>query len=411
MSQNNQGEPTILLAVLIIMIGGFSWLMWHFLGANILDHFLRWTRFGEIWIINLITGGHYQACLDWLRYARPYDTMPTGDVIGLSNQCFGPHYLQMQPVEERVKYYGLTGTSYVALGTLTTPYYRWPMAAILAVIGLYVLLFSPRNKFMTRHTLESFIEAQAKMWPVISPIVKFNPSKQGRILGGEVPDKLPIFAEALAPEEWIAYHRIPVVNRIPNRDAVRRAFIQQLGPRWTGITGAPPHIRALFAAFALKGAQKREESDAMLGRLALAWSPDKGFKMESELASEIDKIIADPELGGKALKIADQFAWRTTALLGVLRWARAQGGVLAPGQFVWVRAEDRSLWYPLNNLGRRSFHTEGAGAMAHFMAEQAAAKPLPIPRIDTAYITLHTYLSDPDRPAIVIPPREGDAKA
>jgi intracellular multiplication protein IcmP len=80
------------------------------------------------------------------------------------------------------------------------------------------------------------------------------------------------------------------------------------------------------------------------------------------------------------------------------------GGVLAPAQFLWLRAEDRNLWYPLNNLGRRSFHAEGAGAMAHYLAEQAADKPLPIPRIDTAIVTLNQYLA---ANAVSIPPREG----
>jgi hypothetical protein len=47
--------------------------------------------------------------------------------------------------------------------------------------------------------------------------------------------------------------------------------------------------------------------------------------------------------------------------------------------------------------------------MAHFMAEQAAKKPLPIPRVDTAIITLNQFLSDPEKRSIPIPPREGDA--
>ncbi len=94
-------------------------------------------------------------------------------------------------------------------------------------------------------------------------------------------------------------------------------------------------------------------------------------------------------------------------MVGALRYARFQGGVLAPAQFLWLRAVDRALWYPLNNLGRRSFHTEGAGAMAHFMAEQNAKKPLVVPRIDTAIITLNQYLARPD--ALPIPDREGAA--
>ena len=87
------------------------------------------------------------------------------------------------------------------------------------------------------------------------------------------------------------------------------------------------------------------------------------------------------------------------------------GGVLAPAQFLWVRGADRNLWYPLNNQGRRSFHTEGAGAMAHFMAELNAKKPLPMARLDTAIMSLNQYFNPTERTAPVVPPREGGKKA
>lgn len=289
-------------------------------------------------------------------------------------------------------------------------YYQWPMVACFIALILYIMYLSPHMKFRTTHTLESFIKAQSKMWPVIMPIVHFNPTKSSRVPGTAVPDKLPLFAEALSPEEWIAWHRIPVTNGVPDREAARRAFLLQLGPRWKGTGGLPTYMLALFAAFALKGVQRRDECEALLGKLALSWTPGPGFKLTAEIMSEVKRIIRDPEIGGKALEIADQHAYRITAILGVLKWARWQGGVLAPAQFVWLRAVDRTLWYALNNLGRRTFHIEGAGSIAHFMAEQSAKKPLPIARIDTAVVTLNMFLSNPERPPLPIPPREGDKR-
>ena len=408
-NNNNSGDPAFLLLMVIVLFAGLGWLLWYVSRDFWLDHFFRWLRFGEIWIINLFTSHKYDACLDWLHYAPRRGATPTGDIINVTNACFGPNYLAALPANQVADYYVMTLPPILALGAFTTHFYRWPLAIILGLVGCYALFNSPRSKFQTKHTLESFIGVQAKMWPIISPIVKFNPSKTGRILGAEVPDKLPLFAEALSPEEWISFNRIPVVNGIPDRDAARRAFTQQLGPRWNGFDAAPLHARALIAAFAVKGAQHREASDELLGKLALAWSPEQGFKPDQKLVDEINKVLRDPESGGKISPIADQHAFRTTAMLGMLRWARTMGGVLAPAQFLWLRGEDRAMWYPLNNLGRRSFHSEGAGAMAHFMAEQAAQKPLPIPRVDTAIVTLNTYLHDPDnnKKAIPIPPREG----
>jgi len=410
MSSNNQGEPAFLLILSVALFGGLCWLVWHMTQNFWLEYFFRWLRFGEIWIINLFSH-RYDACLSWLRYAQINDPSPSPTVIGYTHACFGSGYLSRLPTDEAASYYSLSMPPIIVLGGLFTSYLRWPAAAGLAVIGCLVLFFSAKSKFMTKHTLETLIATQAKMWPIISPIVKFNPSKFGRILGDVVPDKLPPFAEALSPEEWVSWHRIPIVNGIPDRDTARRAFIRQLGPRWSGVDSCPPYIQALIAAFAARGGQKRDESEALLARLATAWSPKQGLRMDPKLMDDVKHLLKDPEVGGKAATIMDQYAWRGTAMLGLLRWARANGGVLAPAQFLWLRAEDRALWYPLNNLGRRSFHSEGAGAMAHFMAEEAAKKPLPIPRIDTAVITLNTYLHDPEKKPVSIPPREGSAKS
>jgi len=348
----------------------------------------------------------YDSCLDWLASSQVGGLEPTGKMVGLTQSCFGRDYLRGVSREELPNYYSLSRVSISALGLEAEMYYRWVIVGLLTFFVGRAVILSPHYKFMTRHTLESLIQTQAKMWPVISPIVKLNPSKTGRVLGDIVPDKLPLFAEALSPEEWISWNRIPLANGIPERDAVRRAFIHQLGPRWTGIASLPFYMQALLVAFILRGIQRREESDSFLGRLAERWSPEKGFSPTADLVEEVKKIIDDPNCGGKVVPILNQYAWRSTAMIGLLHWARNNGGVLAPAQFLWVRAVDRVLWYSLNNLGRRAYHSEGAGAIAHFMAESSAKKPLPIPRVDTAVVTLNTYLHDPDKRTVPIPPRE-----
>jgi intracellular multiplication protein IcmP len=406
---NNQGEPAFVLLMVVALFAGLGWVIWHASREFWLDYFFRWLRFSELWIINLFTH-KYAACVDWLHYA-PVRGQASPYVSNLTANCFGVAYLTQLPASEVPYYYQLSMPPVAILGAEAMNYFRWPLAAAFTAIGCHQLFLSPRHKFMTKHTLESLITTQAKMWPILSPIVKLNPSKTGRILGDAIPDVLPLFAEALSPEEWVSWNRIPVVNGIPDRDATRRAFVRQLGPRWNGMDSLPVHLRALLAAFALRGAQKRDESEELLGRLATCWSPEKGFQPDGKVKHDIDVALRDPAIGGKLVPITDAHAWRTTAILSALRFARANGGVLAPAQFLWLRAEDRPLWYPLNNLGRRSFHSEGAGAMAHFMAEEAAKKPLPIPRVDTAIVTLNTYLHDPDKRPVPIPPRASNSKA
>lgn len=392
--------------VLIIFMTIF---LWYIFRQPILEG-LRYLRLGEAWIATLFASEHMSYCRAWLQHARLDDKDPPLQIMQWAQGCFGDNKLQQYP--NPLVLYGLTGYSIIAVEEAIAPYFRWIALAAFGGLFTYLLFFSNHTKFRRVHTLESFIDVQAKMWPVIAPIVKFNPMKSSaRVPGEKMPDKIPLFAEAMSPEEWVSWHRIEVVNNIPDREATRRAFSIQLGPRWTGIADAPPYVQALYAAFALKGVQRREESDDLLGELSLHWTDKGGFVMPAKLAARVKALIKDPDVGGKADEIAGQHAYRTTAMLAVLKWARWMGGVLAPAQFLWLRGVDRNLWYPLNNLGRRSFHTEGAGAMAHFMAEQNAKKALPIARLDTAIITLNQYFNPPDRPAPTVPPREGDKKA
>jgi len=403
-----EAEPLWTLFLFIGVLGFAGWLIWWALRVQMLEG-LRYLRLSELWVISLFSD-QQNACYEWLKQAPVGNVALTGDNMDKAGRCFGYANLGIPGIDP-MDFYRLTGFSMGALGHRVAWYLHIPLMVFFGGAGLYAIFVSPRSKFKTRHTLESFIKVQAKMWPVITPIVNFKPaSLSARIPGSILPDKLPPFAEALSPEEWIAWHRVAVINGIPDREATRRAFIQQLGPRWTGIENQQPYMHALWAAFSLKGVQKREESDDFLGRLATCWTLGGGFRMTPEIAAEVKKIVNNPAIGGEASKIAAQFGYRTTAMLGTLKWARMMGGVLASAQFLWLRAVDRPLWYPLNNLGRRSFHAEGSGAIAHFMAEESAKKPLPIPRVDTAIMALNQFLADNEKHPIAIPSREEPAE-
>ncbi len=399
-----EAEPAFVMILLLIMFGLFLWAIWWFFRIPLLE-MLRYFRLAELGILDLFTD--QRACFNWLRVAPTGNAIPPENVVGLAITCFGANIATMPP-DKALEYYNLSGYSINAIGYRVGYYLHWPLAALFIGLGYYAIFVSPRNKFKTKHTLESFIKIQAKMWPVIAPIVNFKPAEySARVPGQAVPDKLPPMAEALSPEEWIAWHRIPVTNGIPDREATRRALIQQLGPRWQGsIESQSAYFRALFAAYSLKGVQRREEGDDLLGQISTCWSLKGGFQLTSELAGQVNRLLRDPKVGGEGVKTSNKHAYRTTAMLGVLKWSRNMGGVLAPGQFLWLRAAERGLWYPLNNLGRRSFHTEGSGAMAHFMAEESAQKALPIPRVDTAIVALNQFLADPDKRPMPIPERE-----
>src|SRR5690606_24894060 len=148
-----------------------------------------------------------------------------------------------------------------------------------------------------------------------------------RAPGQPVPAHLPLFSEALTPEEWMAYHEITIQGGRMDAGRAYQALALQLGKRWQGPQKLPIHMQGLYAAFALKHVRKRTQSDDLLNNMALAWSADGGFRPSSKLVSQIRKVIKDPKIGGALQQYADQHAYEPTALLRCLNRAREEGGV------------------------------------------------------------------------------------
>jgi len=277
-------------------------------------------------------------------------------------------------------------------------------AVILGILASIAFFLKSGTTYKRRMTIDDIIDEHAKGFPVITPIVKSDPMKAPhRILGQPVPAKLPPWSEALAPEEWIAFHAVPMPQNQLDRTYARLAFAKQLRGRWQGSAKLPWHLKALFAAFSMKANGERQESDEFLAKLSTYWDPKKGLNLDNAMRKEITKVLRDPKRGMVSEKIARQHAFVATAMLRMLKMARDNGGVLASAQFLWLRPLDRTLWYPLNNLGRGATHTESSGAIAHFRAELAADKPIPNPQLDSAVDALIAYLEEENPP---IPPRQ-----
>ncbi len=336
---------------------------------------IRWIRYAELSLITLFTTDNYNV------------TLPSGDVLNVKEW----RDTIAEIPKEKISLSLLGAVAGIALLPL-----KWVAIVILVLIAFWALKKGPGTEFTEIFDLNSFIRFQSYNFPVISPFVDFDPSTQPpRPPGTDVPAELPAFAEALGPEEWLAYHQIPIKDKDIDKNACFKAFARQLGPRWKGVKGLKPYKQILLAGFCLKASRKREEADEMMGRLACCWSYEKGLQLSREkgLLRDARKILKDKDLAYSVLKNCNQHAWQTTALLRALRTARDEGGVMAPAQFVWLRAYDRELWYPLNNLGRQSNHSEAIGAVAHFKQERRIQRPIPKPKVQEAVTSMVEYMS------------------
>ncbi len=370
-------EMEVMAALTLFVFGGFAFLIWWIFQEEITNVY-RWIRIFEMWLGSLIMGEDFAVKLPGFGFQTLEmwrDWLPKANV-------------------KRIGYQEIEVTTYVAIASL-----KYLFAGLLALMGCIVMIYEPGANFRRKMKLPDLMAEQAKSFPVISPFLEFNPLKiPSRVIGEAVPAKLPLFAEALAPEEWVAYNEIPYDKdkKVLHFPKAFQSLAKQLGRRWEGPLKLPIHIQALYAVFALKHVRKREESDDLLNQLALSWSAAKGFRPPGKLVGYIKKVIKDPEIGGKLKPHADKHAFTTTALVRCLARAREEGGVLASATFLWLRGVDRALWYPLNNLGRRSYHPEAGGAMVHYTYELIAEQKIPTPKFDDVIRGLEEVLKGPD---------------
>lgn len=367
--------------IMLCIFAALAFIIWYNFDAEIRE-IIRWIRYGQMWLIKpfiglfeligLIEEGEYTIQYKGrdLSWESGFKAIPEFNYKTMTNQHLGyMSALTMQP--------------------LTIPF------AFMCALGvIWVIFRGPETYYRSKLDLDGLIARQSKNFPVISPFINFNPSNQPpRPPGAPVPAKLPAFAEALSAEEWVAYNRIPVPDGQIDEARAERALMKQLGGRWKGWKALKPYKQVLLAGFTLRSIRKRDESDELLGRMATCWTHKKGLKIDRKLLSDARKILNDKKKSEGILKICNQHAFETTALLGALNFTREEGGVLASAQFVWLRAHDRTLWYPLNNLGRQSLHMEALGAMSHYMREKRTKRPIPVPKIEDAIQTLREYFS------------------
>ncbi|MCV6599722.1 MAG: hypothetical protein OIF36_04530 [Alphaproteobacteria bacterium] len=354
---------TILLTSMVIAI--FGWGMWYVYKYDIMN-VLRWITYAQLYVIDVFVNNDVIVRAKTALLSAEKSSLDLNDLI--------------KPTMFLAGYY-----------------MRYVFTPFMLYMAYKVIMVPSKKLLRKKMDLNGMIRYQAEAWPYIKPFIDYDPGKESsRAQGDPVPRKLKVFAEALSPEDWIVYNDISVDSDSYEFDELKakKEFQKQLGERWRGSAKLPEYQRALLAAFALKGARKREAADAFLGDLCSLWTREKGFEMTKDIKARVSKILSDPKVGHEAVKIANNNAYVNSAMLNVLEWARKRGGVLAPAQFLWLKGVDRDLWYALNSLGRRTYFSEGSGAIAHYYAEKSLGKPLVTINVDKAIESIKDYFDE-----------------
>ena len=190
-------------------------------------------------------------------------------------------------------------------------------------------------------------------------------------------------------------------------ESVSEVMEGQLGLPWTGFADLRHVHRGLAAVFSLHFACREEDGRELLAALSISAerAAGKGRTLDAELAGNrqlltaIDRVLDGPV--GRGMKgVADRHAWRRTAVMGMLRAAREDRGVLSTASFVWLKKQDRCLWYALNATGNAVAQAEASAVCAHFRAERQTGLPLRTPSVFQAARSLVTGYLDLENPRL-----------
>ena len=277
---------------------------------------------------------------------------------------------------------------------------RWGIAPAIIGMGVVVLFKMKGGGFRRRFILGggkkskglSLIDYQSAQWRVTKPVVAFDPNTTG---GREAP--------ARTPFEWLRDHKIKITTdglettaaetRVETEKA-EKAFIEQLGPAWGSYEKQPAHVRAIAMICALNAANDPKNND-LRGDVAALLSEARSKNGKYNLRA-LNSLLAPYEkredLVRYVTKLGGKHYFASTALCRMVEDSRRRGSVLASVDLRWLKPIDRSLWYAMNNIGRRAFHIEAAGVMAHYFAEQAARYALHEPHVLEAVKGLGEYV-------------------
>jgi intracellular multiplication protein IcmP len=283
-------------------------------------------------------------------------------------------------------------------------FFRIPSAVLMLLLAAICAARAAPARYKRAFDLDGLIREQAQSFRTSTAFVRrrLHLVPPAFAAAGAAPGDPRPADYALTPEEWIARFATACDGDF-DEAAARCALLRQLGPRWRGMEDASPQVRCLFAAFALHLAQRRADTLRLLGDLSASLAnsnqdkpaaPDALLALPVSVRALADTFLGNGELVTLALAIANRHAYTHTALMELLNAARLRAGVLAPGQFAWLKLVDRPLWYALHSLG---FETEGVGrylhpnprveaigARDHWAVERLAGEPVIEPNMDRA---------------------------
>lgn len=254
-----------------------------------------------------------------------------------------------------------------------------PIVIAIGALAIRHAMKAPILKSYRVHSPASLMEAQARNFPAILPVIDLNLTD----------DTSARWAVSRRPEEYAQDYGLVADGKL-NRQRTRAVMLEQLGRLVQHPDQLHHHEKALFSVFAARIVDGREASQTLLDALNRS-ARNKQSRPNYKLAQD---AYVKYRLHPAMLDMLRKHPYSRTFLFALLMKAR-ESGVLPSSEFIWLKPNDRMLWYPLNSAGRKTPFTDAAAVFTQYQAELVAAdanRELVEPYIERAIDGLAAYL-------------------
>lgn len=273
----------------------------------------------------------------------------------------------------------VTWTQFTLVGNEFSRFTRWISVLILPLMALAVYIKAPKERHKRRLNMDTLAESESVIWPQVFPIV-------GKKLVDQDPTKGE-WASSKHPRQFC--HDLKLLDEtgelLPS--LASDAFARQLGPMFQGVMKMPIHYRALFAMFAARVQGKDAEAGEMVRHFAITTKRDGKPDFSS-----VDEWCRKYGKHRKIQKVASMHAYCNTFMTSMLQIARGKGICNDTDFLCWLKPMDRTLWYSMNQTGRRVAWTEAAGVRAHWLVEIISESKMETPMVGAAVTALQEEL-------------------
>lgn len=237
---------------------------------------------------------------------------------------------------------------------------------------------NPARHYRRTLSRETLTKEMSKDFPWTLPALKENLT--------DIPIDEGEFSMALTPLQFARKYSLLRVRQIDMSDA-EKLFATQLGRLWTKPERLNPITRALYACFCAQVMQDSEGSDEALRELVISIS--NGQPNFTKSAKLFEKYAHAP----KVQEICSRHAYQSTVLIALFAEGK-KVGIFPPNHFLWLKPINRTLWFSLNCVLRRTVFSEVAGIYSHYNAELVAGHPIEVPQVKAAAVALSNAISE-----------------